>query len=180
MSKGILVAVVGVVLLGGVGLYYMNQSRTPGSESATETSSTEQADESSNTQGAFTGSFKELATRGGDWKCVIQASANTGSGEAISEGVVYVSGKKMRGDFVSTVEGTRMESHMISDGEYSYTWSSAYPQGFKMKITESGTGNPATSGQGMDANQEYSYDCDPASSDTALFVPPQSVTFMSL
>lgn len=159
--------VVAVVVLGG-GAYLLTRNSAPANTS--ESTQTTNTDTSSAQGSTFSGSMQDLATRGGEWRCTVASNTN---GTA-SQGTVYVSGNKMRADF--TVSG--YEAHMISDGSYSYSWSSAAPQGVKAKVTQGASAAP-TSGQGVDTNTAYSYNCAPATADAALFVPPTSVNFMS-
>ncbi len=130
----------------------------------------------------FKGSTAELIARGGDYKCtfdqVVENSRSTGT--------VYISNGKMRGDFKSDVSaaGTNMsvESHMISDGEYMYTWSSMMPTGMKLKIDQTITTSSETFGQqgSFDANMQLSYDCDPWSPDSSQFTLPSAITFTEI
>ncbi|MDB5244210.1 MAG: hypothetical protein JWN18_80 [Parcubacteria group bacterium] len=173
--------VVVVVLLGG-GYYFMHQNGVQsveqtngveGSSSTTTTTTTVSGEK-------FNGSFTELASRTGSWKCTIDATAS-GTG---TTGTTYVSSGKVRGDFTtSTSNNGTFESHLISDGQYSYTWSSMMPQGIKIKMTADQTGiaaNGATSGSASSANSSYAYNCEPWTADASLFVAPASVTFMTV
>lgn len=131
--------------------------------------------------GAFTGSIRELSARGGDWKCTVDASSDTSVGQAVSSGVVYVSGRKVRGDFTTSVPQLgNVESHLIADGTDVYAWSSVLPQGIKTAMTAEESGSGPTSGQVFDTNHQYSYDCQPAAADASLFAPPSSVTFRTI
>lgn len=166
--------VVGVVVVLGGGYYLMNQPGAGADSARTgpQAEVTEQAE-----AGRVRGSFASLAGRTGSWKCTVDTSAL----EAVSSGVVYVADGKVRGDFTTTVQGYgNVESHMLADGTSVYTWSSMMPQGFKTPMTAQGSGGAAPSGQGMDANMEYSYDCQPWSADTALFVVPANITFRTI
>lgn len=176
MNTNITIAIIaGLVVVGG-GYYVMNGSATGmSSENAEQTS--EQAE-----AGVYTGSLYDLAQRGGEWKCTVDSKATTGVGEAMSSGTVYVSGNNVRADFTSTVPNFgSIESHMIVSGEYAYTWSSVMPQGIKTNVNmKDSPSQVATSGASSDANQEYSYDCDPAQADVSLFVVPTTVTFTTM
>ncbi len=168
---GVVVSV--VVVLGG-GYYLMSQPRVPANPVFTRSQDqvAEQAE-----AGSVRGSFASLAGRSGSWKCTVDTSAL----EAVSSGVVYVSGGKVRGDLTTSVQGYgNVESHMLADGTDVYTWSSMMSQGFKAPMTAQGSGSAAPSGQGMDANMEYSYDCQPWSADAALFVVPANITFRTI
>lgn len=174
MNTKLIGVIIGVVVAGGA--YYAISQRS-GSE-GTGSGAVAPAAQG----GAFTGSLADLSARGGNWTCTIRSSADTGAGTVATEGTVHVSGARVRMDTMSEVPSVGpVESHMIADGEYAYAWTSAYPQGMKMRMTagESGAG-AAPSGQGLDANQAYSYDCMPSSSDEALFAIPADVQFMTL
>lgn len=133
--------------------------------------------------GVFTGSAKELMARGGNHKCTFtQEVANSKS-----TGTTYISGQKMRGDFVSEVnagESTmNIESHMISDGEFMYSWSSMMPTGFKMKIadtTATATATTTPSQQSFDSNQKLEYTCVAWTVDEAQFALPANITFTAM
>lgn len=133
-------------------------------------------------QGVFEGSTAELIARGGDHVCTFDQTVENSR----STGTVYISNGKMRGDFKSDVSasGTNMsvESHMISDGEFMYTWSSMMPTGFKMAVVQNTTadGTTPTSQQMFDANMKLSYDCDPWAVDASKFTLPSAVTFTEI
>lgn len=130
----------------------------------------------------FEGSTAELIARGGDHVCTFDQTVENSR----STGTVYISNGKMRGDFKSDVSasGTNMsvESHMISDGEFMYTWSSMMPTGFKMAVVQNTTadGTTPTSQQMFDANMKLSYDCDPWTTDVSKFTLPSAVTFTEI
>lgn len=174
--------IVGLLLVIGAGAAaYLLLGK--GTEAPSETASSGAVEEVS--AGPTTGSLVDLARRSGSWKCTVDTTALTGAGAAISSGVVHVLNGSVRADFTTTVPGMGpMESHMITDGAYTYTWTSMMPRGFKMKVDttqaapESNTAAP--SGEGMDARQSYSYECEKASPDTALFTPPSSVSFVEM
>ena len=165
------------IIIAGVGYYALKQQKAGDSEVATTGNS--KTSEESQQSGKFTGSFQSLLRRSGSWKCTIDVSTQ----KAVSSGVTYVSNGKVRGDFTSGVQGYgNIESHIIADGTYAYTWTSAYPQGFKVKLAattgQSNNGKtPQTSGNGFDVNQNYSYDCQAWNGDVSLFSLPAGITF---
>jgi hypothetical protein len=74
---------------------------------------------------------------------------------------------------------------MIMDGGYNYVWTSAYPQGMKIKIPTNVQATPPagsmTAVPGMTADdQNYSYKCEPWTPDSSVFTLPASVTFMEM
>jgi hypothetical protein len=169
-------AVVGLVVVVGGG--YLAYTHQPSQTVSTETQATSTATTES---GAFTGTLFDLAKRGGTYTCTIDSKTDTAGGKTATSGTVHVSGMNVRGDFTSTVQGMgNIESHMIADGTNVYTWNSMLPQGFKMKMTATEDHSDAVSGQGSNANQSYTYDCQPGTADASLFVPPAAITFTAI
>lgn len=128
----------------------------------------------------FEGSTAELIARGGDHMCTFDQTVENSH----STGTVYVSGGKMRGDFKSDVNavGTNMsvESHMISDGEFMWSWSNMMPSGFKMKIDQTATPSNGAGQGAFDANMKLAYDCDPWTPDASKFTLPSAITFTEI
>jgi len=171
MSRNLLIGILvaGALVVGG-GYYVTHQATTEsdGAQPQTQESGTPPQ------AGKYSGSFAELAARGGSWKCTV----DTSTAQSISSGVTYVSAGKVRGDFTTSVQGYgNVETHMISDGVHAYTWSSMMPQGIETSVSASGAAGGATSGQGVNANTSYSYDCEPWSADMTLFAVPTNITF---
>lgn len=119
-------------------------------------------------------SIKSLLGMGKNQTCTV----NMPAGEGNSEGTVYVSGKNMRMDFTTIAGGSNIEGHMIQDGEFMYSWSSAANQGTKIKISELAmpAGSPSTSQ--VDLDQEIDVNCSDWSVDNSKFTPPADVTFV--
>ena len=173
MNK-LLIAVVLAVLIGGGGIYYYNNVRGEGSVS--DNGSKEALDKTEETQGPRT--LQALLGLGQNLQCSF-------SSEGLKEGKMYISGKKVRGDF--TVEDeTSAESSvsMIQDGEWMYYWGSAMPQGMKMKLdlsaqadANASTGNQWTQ---VDPNVALDYNCDAWRVDASKFTPPANVEFVDL
>lgn len=129
--------------------------------------------------GKFNGSVNDLIARGGDYECSFTHSTDVSD----STGTVFISGKKMRGDFNSTTKlaaNIKMESHMISDGEFMYNWSSAMPTGFKVAITKNESSTSTSGSQGLDYNQKLDYDCKAWMVDASKFVVPTEIKFTTL
>jgi hypothetical protein len=128
----------------------------------------------------FNGSITDLAKRGGDYECTFVQTNDMSD----STGTVFISGKKMRGDFKTTVKavsGMNVESHMISDGEFMYNWSSMLPTGFKIAITESTNATSTPSGsQNFDYNQKLDYKCKAWMADSTKFELPASIKFTEI
>jgi hypothetical protein len=96
-------------------------------------------------------------------------------------GTIYVSNSRMRGNFMT--DG--VEAHMIHDGEWTYSWSSAAPQGVKMKISPDELSDEASDNYDaedfngyVDPNVKADYDCDSWNPDNSMFTPPTDITFI--
>lgn len=170
--KQIILGVVGVVVI-AAGLYYFVPKNSPSDGDSQEVAQPQEA-------GTFSGSFEDLARRGGDWKCTFSMDTQMGA----SRGTVYVSGEKIRGDFESEAPIVgKVESHMIADKTHTYTWTSMMPQGFKIKRTDGGglmNESAKTSDTMVDANMKMSYDCNPEKAAESMFVVPSTITFTEI
>lgn len=129
-------------------------------------------------------SLKDLLTSGVAQKCEFSTTDDSGT----SEGVTYISGGKMRGDFSSTYSGKKTLSHMIVDGKTNYIWTDGEKTGFKTTIEDDDSSDipatdPATgqfSTQGADLDQKADYKCSAWVVDGSYFTPPSNVTFSDL
>lgn len=154
----------------------------PGAQSQPEAPAAAAADrtaENAATAGVFNGSFDDLAARGGNWKCTFTTQTEMGA----AQGEVYVSGDRIRGNFSMTAPVVgKVESYMIADDEYTYSWSSVLPQGFKARRADTGAPDGATKAAdtGIDPRMQMSYECEPHTAAADLFVVPTNVTFQTL
>lgn len=150
MKKNVGVAIVVLLLVLSLGVFFMN-----GKKKTTENSNVQTAKDNSPK------SLKELLGVGITQKCTYDG------------GTVYLANGKMRGDFAE-------DSHMIVDGTTSYIWTGNEKTGFKMTFdpntleTENKETTPANS---VDYNQEYNYDCNNWSLDASVFDLPKDVKF---
>lgn len=172
MQKALIV----ILILGGVAFFVFKKDKT-------ENQIVGAVDESSQTVKEDT--FKEktnlmnLTKRGGDYKCTFSQTTSVGD----SNGTVYISGKKIRGDFVSKVSipslslTETVDTYMISDGESVYTWSSMVPDGFKAPVSEDFKSGDSASLNNNPASQELEYTCVSWVVDESVFKIPTNITF---
>jgi len=137
------------------------------------------------TSSSVEGSIFDLIKLGKTVKCTY----NMGTQEMSIAGTTYVSGKNVRGDFESVdPTGNKIQSHVISDGTWMYTWTSAAPQGFKTNISDAesrisapDTGdkvNETNEAQNLDTfKKNLDYKCNPWIEDTSLFQVPSDIKF---
>ena len=149
--KLIIAAVVVVLVLAGA-LYLLRKSQKPQSD----------VGKAANESGV---TLKGLLGMGKDQKCDISYSNDRGK----TSGTVYVAGKKMRGDFtVVDANNKQMDSHMITDETYIYSWLSSSPQGVKTKV------------EAAIIDQQVQYKCASWGVDSSKFTPPSNVQFRDL
>ena len=165
-------AIVVIIIIAAAAVFTLSKkSQTPPQEPTVSQTTEEE------TQGVTSkGSIKDLIGLGKNVTCTITYPTDEGT----SNGTVYVAGdKRMKGDFTINVQGKEIDSHMIQDGNWIYTWSSATPQGTKMKVEENvPTPTPEPSGQSVDANTQVDYKCSNWSVDNSKFVPPSDIQFV--
>ncbi len=175
MNKTILAAVAVIVIL-GIGAFAYKSMKQPGSTgSSSQTGMTKQT-----TAQTAEGTLKSLLAMGQSVQCTF-STTNEG---AKSDGTVYVSNGKMRGDFKTVSDKMNVNNHMIVDGQYSYVWSDQSKQGMKMELkkeeTSSPTGAPANGQQnGPNLNEKVNYTCKPWSANAEMFALPSGITFMT-
>jgi hypothetical protein len=178
--------VIAVAALGG-GVWYMSSSKAVEKQSAmTEATTLASADATSaqtssqaSTPGEkVTGSPEELAKKGGQYKCTFSIKdPNTES-----SGTIYIDGKKFRGDFTSYIKVVNQsaESHSISDGDFSYSWTSVSPIGYKVPLIDNGNGagSGAMSGSLSMNGANSSWNCVVEKFGSEKFALPADIKFM--
>src|SRR3990167_298701 len=152
----------------GAGAFFLLKKPAQTPQESTAVQQTQQ--EESQTKG----SIKSLLAAGKNQTCTIKYPA----GEQTAEGTVFVSGKNFRGDFTMTSEEKTIDSHMIQDETYMYTWSSLTSQGIKIKIAELEKLQASTATESVDLNKDFDIDCSSWSVDTGKFTPPANVNFV--
>lgn len=123
------------------------------------------------------GSFADVLARGGNYECTFTST----DPDSESSGVIYVSDKRIRGDFKSMVEKSGLvASSMIVDGKAVYTWSDATPLGIKIPIvsSEDGSNQVTDSFNSENKNASVDYECKSWKVDETMFVPPSGIQFM--
>ncbi|MCC7004444.1 hypothetical protein IT397_00790 [Candidatus Nomurabacteria bacterium] len=172
----VLILVTGSILVVKNGIKAGGEKEDTDSMSSSEVSTQDEM----NQEEDFKGSIFNLVSLGKDYICKFSSSNDT----SLSSGTVYVSGSNIRGDFESLVKGgqenANFESHMISDGEFSYVWSSSMPIALKMKVDMQNNSEDESQNGMFDYNQEVDYKCSPWTRDPSVFVLPSTVTFTEI
>lgn len=169
----IIAAVVGLFVLGGAGfvLFQNSQSKTATSQLQTNTNPQPNTETVSGTP-LEKKSLKDLVMLGGDQTCTFQDTETGNSGK------VYMTGGKVRGDFSSSMEGTTINSHMVSDNNTVHIWMDGNNTGFKTSLdkVEQSSSNQNT----VDINKQVDYQCSGWSPDNSMFELPSNVKFTDL
>ena len=171
-KKIIAIAGVIILLLIGIFAYLMSTKNKAGISPASQTATTNE------TAVGGMKSLRDLMTAGVAQKCTFKSTVEG----VISEGTTYVAGGKMRGDFITEVEGKTTTGHSIYDGKMSYVWMDGNSNGFKMafdtSVNTDADVTDTTVQQGLDINQELDYNCSVWITDQSLLTPPANITFM--
>ncbi len=95
-----------------------------------------------------------------------------------NSGVIFIANGKVRGDFISVVNGANMESHMISDGQSNYFWSPEMSgMGVRLPVGGVVQANGEEQVQGIDWSKNYNYSCSEWTADESQFTIPSDINF---
>lgn len=169
----IIAVLVIIIVIAAVAVFTLSK-KTP--KTSEETPAAQQAEEQP-AETTSKGSIKSLIGMGKNVTCTVTYPTSDGT----VNGTLYVANdKRMRTDFVTTTsQNKQIDSHMIQDQGWSYIWSSASPQGTKMKIEENvPTPTPGLQNQNVDVNTEVEYKCSDWSVDNSKFTPPSNIQFL--
>lgn len=126
-------------------------------------------------------SIKELMTTGKTQKCEVQFANDKVS----TKGTVYIGGGKMRTDVsITGTDGKMINSHMLNDGHYIYTWMDGQVAAMKISL-ETMTkmqNQQVPSGQTapqkpVDEDAKYNYNCSGWNAEDIILTPPSNLKF---
>lgn len=124
---------------------------------------------------AESSSFTRLMAAGQNVECEFQK--NDGS----QKGTLYVTGDKMRGEFMMKQGGSEFPMHMIRNTEKMYTWGGPMGEGQGMIMPANMQGNSPMGGpQTANMDEEMDFTCKPWSADSSRFEPPSDVQFQDM
>ncbi len=173
--------IAGVLVLGSVSFFVFKNDKAPApADTSIEESVQENSSESLSKDFNEKTTLAKLVEKGGNHKCTFGHTTQVGT----STGTVYISGKKIRGDFVSKVSIAELpglndiNSSMISDGESIYTWSSMTPEGYKASVKQETS--TTTTQTNVPTNQELDYSCTAWMVDESKFSLPTHITFKTI
>lgn len=169
MNKQLLIGIAAVLVIGGGYFFYQQSSGV---------SPTNQA-----VSGVIKGNIQDLFARGTSMQCQFSYD-DEGN---ITEGNVYITGKKMRGNFTLTqADGEIMKSNVLRDDIYGYTWFEGQKQGTKIKIETSDKITKDNQEENENGklfaldDKDVDYDCKPWNVDNSMFIPPADIEFQDL
>ena len=122
-------------------------------------------------------SLRDLIAKGTSQSCTYSTDK--------SQGTIYLSGGKIRGDFNITAgeaNGQTTISHMIIMNNTNYLWTEGGKTGIKMSFDQNATPAPVTANtptNTFDANALNNYKCSAWVADESLFTLPAGVQFMT-
>lgn len=168
---GIIVAV--IILLGLGGFLFLGKNGTSKNQ-VTQITPTPTVTENSMTQN----SLLDLLTGGKTQSCTFTYAGSDGTK---TDGTVYISGTKMRGD-ISTITSSKKESKitMIRDGDITYIWGSDLPTGIKMTLSANDLKSNTQANQYFNSTQKTDYKCSPWSVDSSMFSVPTNIKFTDI
>lgn len=158
MNKNLLIVVgIGLAVALGVGGFFLLSNKTDTGESV---SNSEQ------TTSEAPDSLRKLLSLTNGQECSFKD-------EEGNEGTIYGSSGKVRGDFVSNVNGTVTNNHMIISGQDMYFWYDGAESGFKTSLeTYEGSGE-SNSQKSVDLDKKVDYDCKNWREDASKFTLPE-------
>lgn len=123
-------------------------------------------------------SLTELLAMGQTQECSYVFAGDEGK----VEGTIRLSGKKLSGNFMVTDTNEEpITGNVINDGTYTYLWTSAMPQGIKMKQVEGDQGEKKNDAdQYLGSEKDVDYSCRGWVTDPTAFIPPSSIEFTDL
>lgn len=169
--------VIGAIVIIVVLIAFFMMQKTNPSTSSQSVNETQKVTESESLGSVTKGSIASLLAAGKNVTCAMTYPDGKGSG------TIYVSGKKMRGDFTVIMDASKeYKSSMIQDGEYAYMWSDLDKKGTKFKVSGIPTPTPATTPKTdtVDINQEVDMNCSTWGVDPSKFVVPTDVQFTDM
>lgn len=168
MKQNVILIVIALIVAGGIGYKLMAKSSPEVEFPVTKT-------ESSKTR--VKSSLKQLLGMGKNASCELSADEAQG----VVSGKINISGAKMMADFkMSDEAGKMMDSHMINDGEFTYIWSSAAPQGTKIKNETVAPAKPDQTKDSFDEDKEVDMDCTDWVPTSESFKVPKDVEFLDM
>lgn len=129
-------------------------------------------------------SLRELLSKNIAQKCTWQTSGEEGD----TQGEILINGNKFKQTIKMKNPTGETQFNSVSDGEWMYSWSDDSTTGnmaFKMKLDQTQNSNETnipqnTSGNQIDLDQEYNYNCQPTTINESDLTIPKDVEFIDI
>lgn len=167
MNKVAIGIVAAVVIIGAGWYFFMGGSVPEGAVSGSMMAPQPLVGTPTNSQMTL----KELLAGDASQQCTFIDNTN----DTATQGMIYVSGGKVRGDFSTTQQGKTVSVHMVADGAAMHTWADGMKDGVTVSMMAA---KPAGAPQqGYDPDKKIDYHCTPWTADTTKFDLPKDVNF---
>lgn len=176
----IIVALAGVVVLGGIFYWTANNKTSDSKESSSNVNDMVSQDQR---KMAFA-DFVE-ANRDGSYKCSVDQYIDGGF-EQKTTGTAYVHNGMIRGDYNTVAQSMSIDSSVIVRDGFVYSWTSISPFGTKVEIKNEASMESDNSAGGTQGSYSWNseaigeYQCDPWALDQTVFEIPASVQFRQI
>lgn len=174
-KSGIIIVIIIILLLLGGGLFLAMRKTNPSSQTASGTQEGTQTTTPLKSSGTLDSSLKGLLTNGSSVKCTLE---NTSTTDAKLTGTIYVTKGKLRGDMVSSMNGSTINTHIIDDATNLYMWTDLSKTGYKFAVTDQQAASANNKFQSL--SQPINYSCNSWTVDDSLFTLPADITFSSI
>jgi hypothetical protein len=94
-----------------------------------------------------------------------------------TNGTIYVSAGRMRGDFSSKTGEVTAQSHMIITNNIAYVWIDGMNQGYRMPFEDMASTSSSKNNTGIDADARVATNCESWQATDASFSLPTDVSF---
>jgi hypothetical protein len=180
MLKTILLLVIVAALAGGIYSWYSGKL-TGSATTATTTPEQLVDEEEPKVPLTGTGTLADLQSLGTNLECRIWRDDPRST--MTLEGSTFLSGSKIRGNYVSQSDGMAVTSSMIMTSDHLYVWSVIDGETYgveKSLVVDSGA-PMLDAREPVPMNATIRYDCTPwASVDAGIFTPPSDILFRDL
>lgn len=178
MNKGLAIGIIILLAVIGFGVYQVSiKNPSKGNQTSTqrgigEPPKSDSAAEESNSPS----SLRELFASGQSQRCAFSSLTE----DTRTDGTMYVSNGKMRGDISTVTSGKTIMSHMIASENELFVWMDGETNGMKMTFDPNEIQDGETKQKTVDLDEKVDYQCSGWTGDSSLFDAPPSVTFTNL
>lgn len=186
MNKTILWIIGAIVVVGIVVAIIATSGRKNEANMAVPQGSLETVSESPNGEAAAPApggkkmAFSQFVKQGGSYQCSVDQYLDNYNIK--TSGTVFLDKGKIRGNFSTNYNGTKIDASTIVRDGFAYTWTSMNSTGYKTPIVEtngSAESSVTVSGNTYSFNTDQigDYNCQEWKADASVFVVPANITF---